>query len=101
MADLSTLISEPKSWLCLFLSHVASRCSSSQFECDNGICVRDSFRCDSIIDCADNSDENGCCKFMICQLIVQKIFQIHVHCKTYDVKQIKSLIAQLTQPPCA
>ena len=66
MADLSTLIhvSEPKSWLCLFLSHVAGRCSSSQFECDNGFCLSNSFVCNGFDSCGDNSDEEDCCKSM-------------------------------------
>jgi hypothetical protein len=34
--------------------------SSYDFECDNGQCVPDSYRCDDYDDCGDNSDEEGC-----------------------------------------
>jgi hypothetical protein len=34
--------------------------SSYEFECDNGDCVSDSYRCDNYDDCGDNSDEEGC-----------------------------------------
>jgi hypothetical protein len=37
-----------------------SYCYSYDFECDNGGCVPDSYRCDDYDDCGDNSDEEGC-----------------------------------------
>ncbi|CAI8034977.1 Sortilin-related receptor [Geodia barretti] len=39
--------------------------SSYDFECDNGQCVPDSYRCDDYDDCGDNSDEEGCGTFNV------------------------------------
>ena len=35
-------------------------CSSSEFTCDNGVCIPMEFRCDQKSDCEDVSDEKGC-----------------------------------------
>ena len=35
----------------------AQRCSSTDFRCDNGDCVDESYECDGIDHCGDNSDE--------------------------------------------
>jgi hypothetical protein len=35
-------------------------CTQTQFQCTNGDCIRDSLRCDFVIDCADSSDEVLC-----------------------------------------
>lgn len=37
-----------------------SVCSNEQFPCDNGQCVAQYQRCDQVIDCFDESDEQGC-----------------------------------------
>ena len=42
--------------------HIAQFCSSFEFECDNGVCTLDAFRCDGDNDCGDNSDEENCRK---------------------------------------
>ena len=39
---------------------VSIGCSSSQFTCANGQCVPLTARCNSINECADNSDEQNC-----------------------------------------
>ena len=38
----------------------AVNCGSREFECNNGLCVARSGRCDGDNDCGDNSDEEGC-----------------------------------------
>ncbi|XP_069081387.1 low-density lipoprotein receptor-related protein 2 [Pleurodeles waltl] len=35
-------------------------CSENEFTCSNGLCVRNSYRCDRRNDCGDSSDERGC-----------------------------------------
>ena len=35
-------------------------CSSLQFTCDNGRCIRASYKCDRDNDCGDGSDEENC-----------------------------------------
>ena len=35
-------------------------CLSQHFKCNDGTCVVDIYRCDSVIDCFDGSDENSC-----------------------------------------
>ena len=42
---------------CVFF---AANCSSSQFPCNSGECVTDSYRCDDYNHCRDGSDEDGC-----------------------------------------
>ena len=46
----------------IFLPTVSPNgCASSQFKCHNDTtCIPDSWICDRIIDCADNSDEKYC-----------------------------------------
>ncbi|XP_060588465.1 mucin-2-like isoform X1 [Ruditapes philippinarum] len=41
------------------------RCNiESQFQCGNGSCIPISWRCDSLNDCTDNSDESGCSSYV-------------------------------------
>ncbi|KTG44453.1 hypothetical protein cypCar_00031434, partial [Cyprinus carpio] len=35
-------------------------CSANEFTCSNGLCIRNSYRCDRRNDCGDSSDEQGC-----------------------------------------
>lgn len=37
-----------------------SRCEPSQFQCGNGACLENKWRCDNKADCADKSDEHNC-----------------------------------------
>lgn len=32
-------------------------CEDAQFRCDNGQCISSSYKCDSVADCIDGSDE--------------------------------------------
>ena len=45
-------------------------CLSYEFTCDNGRCKPQSYRCDQIDDCGDNSDEKGCGMYMLCAVTV-------------------------------
>lgn len=43
-------------------------CSRGTFQCDNGRCVANGFKCDGEDDCLDNSDEKNCtskCTFIL------------------------------------
>nr|XP_042716703.1 low-density lipoprotein receptor-related protein 2 isoform X5 [Chrysemys picta bellii] len=35
-------------------------CTENEFTCSNGLCIRNSYRCDRRNDCGDSSDERGC-----------------------------------------
>ncbi|XP_045532091.1 very low-density lipoprotein receptor-like [Pieris brassicae] len=35
-------------------------CEPHEFQCNNGECIRQKFRCDARVDCLDGSDEAGC-----------------------------------------
>ncbi|XP_074926235.1 low-density lipoprotein receptor-related protein 2 [Chelonoidis abingdonii] len=35
-------------------------CTENEFTCNNGLCIRNSYRCDRRNDCGDGSDERGC-----------------------------------------
>ncbi|XP_027721928.1 low-density lipoprotein receptor-related protein 2 isoform X3 [Vombatus ursinus] len=35
-------------------------CTENEFTCGNGLCIRNSYRCDRRNDCGDSSDERGC-----------------------------------------
>ncbi|KAJ8916703.1 hypothetical protein NQ315_013907 [Exocentrus adspersus] len=37
-----------------------SSCAANEFRCSDGICIDVSFRCDTVPDCFDNSDERNC-----------------------------------------
>ncbi|KAF6033653.1 hypothetical protein EB796_008036 [Bugula neritina] len=39
-------------------TYVSTKCSESEFQCDNGECIDSSFVCDSNADCLDASDEH-------------------------------------------
>lgn len=48
-------------------------CPGEQFQCSNGTCLDKSYRCNSLIDChPDGNDEFGCGMFILLLLI--KIF---------------------------
>ena len=38
-------------------------CSAQEFQCANGQCIRQEFRCNRRYDCSDGSDEQSCRKF--------------------------------------
>ena len=37
-------------------------CTSDEFQCENGLCVKSTWRCDGDNDCMDFSDELNCTK---------------------------------------
>lgn len=45
-----------------FLPYLSNNCDINYFNCGNGECIPKEERCDSIIHCADSSDEKDCGK---------------------------------------
>ncbi len=48
----------PVSTHCFCSSFVV--CPDDSFVCDNAVCVHESWECDGLDDCGDNSDEDDC-----------------------------------------
>ena len=42
-------------------------CDSDEFECDNANCIPQSFVCNDINSCGDNSDEQNCGMNALCE----------------------------------
>ena len=47
----------------VILESFITDCTSSQFKCSNGKCIKASYRCNSVVHCTDGSDEIGCSEF--------------------------------------
>lgn len=45
-----------------FFSGPQVNCTTDQFECNNGLCIPESWLCDTDNDCIDSSDELNCTK---------------------------------------
>lgn len=43
-----------------FYLHQQTECPAGEFSCDTTRCIRNSQRCDQILDCDDGTDELGC-----------------------------------------
>lgn len=41
------------------------KCQRDEFRCDDGQCIREVYRCDSIRDCLDGSDEKSCGRYQL------------------------------------
>ncbi|XP_044525030.1 low-density lipoprotein receptor-related protein 2 [Gracilinanus agilis] len=61
----------PRAWICdgdadcsdAYDEHqncTRRNCTENEFTCSNGLCIRNSYRCDRHNDCGDSSDERGC-----------------------------------------
>uniref|UniRef100_F7CLL4 Low-density lipoprotein receptor-related protein 2 n=1 Tax=Monodelphis domestica TaxID=13616 RepID=F7CLL4_MONDO len=61
----------PRAWICdgdadcsdAYDEHqncTRRNCTENEFTCANGLCIRNSYRCDRHNDCGDSSDERGC-----------------------------------------
>ena len=48
-------------WRCVSNTKtISQQCTSREFQCLNGVCILNQYRCDNIIDCLDGSDETEC-----------------------------------------
>ncbi|KAI5710021.1 hypothetical protein M8J75_005072 [Diaphorina citri] len=60
----------------------SSSCDPSQFQCGNGACLENKFRCDNKADCADKSDEHNCYEW--CQSQGKVMCGIYPDVQCYD-----------------
>ena len=44
----------------LMLNNCILQCTSTEFTCNNGVCIHMDYRCDGVYDCTDESDESDC-----------------------------------------
>ena len=48
-------------WRCVTSTKMVSHvCKATEFQCKNGVCILNQYRCDNITDCLDGSDETEC-----------------------------------------
>ena len=58
--NLCLLKQTPYWWCATNTKTISQQCSSREFQCLNGVCILNHYRCDNIIDCLDASDEKEC-----------------------------------------
>lgn len=64
-------------------------CRPTQFQCANGLCVSQRFKCDHDNDCGDNSDEpDDCGKQRFRCPLRRLLFRHGVHKKTYNINKL-------------
>ena len=44
----------------IIFGHVFPGCDGDDFQCNNGMCIPEFWKCDGADDCGDNSDEDRC-----------------------------------------
>ncbi len=50
----------PDSTQCICVCSCFVVCPDDNFACDNAVCIHESWECDGLDDCGDNSDEDDC-----------------------------------------
>ena len=67
-------------------------CDDDEWQCNNGECVRDEYRCDGREDCQDDSDEVGC-KWILCTYIFCLVSYLHSHnLRIYSIYETEMFI---------
>ena len=67
--------------------NITGECEKTQFTCENGKCIRDSWECDQYNDCGDDSDEKNCTGLLSFFYKAQKTFGYDFYKETQNITE--------------
>lgn len=78
-------------YLLIYFLQEANTYSYSNFQCDDGVYIPWTYYCDHVKQCADGSDEIGCCEYLFTLYInINRRCCFNVQIKTWSLKDLRT-----------